>query len=166
MVARIKAAVDARKDEDFVIIARTDAYAVEGLEYMLDRCAAYHEAGADMLFLEALPSLHDYAKCRRILTCPLLANITEFGKTPLFTLSELASVGIDMALYPLSASRAMNLAALKVFQTIRDDGTQKFITDQMQTREELYGFLNYAAFEALGDQAIRLQKGQGSSKMK
>lgn len=158
MVARLHAAVDARRDDSFVIMARTDAYALEGLEGMIERCIAYHEAGADMLFLEALPSLQDYKKCRQALGCPLLANITEFGKTPLFTLEELDSAGMDMALYPLSASRAMNLAALKVFQTIREQGTQKFITDQMQTREELYGFLNYEAFEALSDQAIQLQR--------
>jgi methylisocitrate lyase len=158
MIARLHAATDARQNPDFVIMARTDAYAIEGLEGMINRCLAYCEAGADMLFLEALPTLEDYKKCRQHLHCPLLANITEFGKTPLFTLTELASAGMNMALYPLSASRAMNLAALKVYQTLRQEGTQKFITDQMQTREELYGFLNYEAFEAQSDRAIQLQQ--------
>lgn len=158
MVERIKAAVDARTDTSFVVMARTDAFAVEGLEGMLERCAAYQEAGADMLFLEALPSLEAYRACRQALACPLLANITEFGQTPLYTLSELDAVGIDMALYPLSASRAMNLAALKVFETLRQQGTQKFLIDQMQTREELYGFLNYTAFEAVSDRALQRQQ--------
>jgi methylisocitrate lyase len=143
MVDRIKAAVDARIDPDFVIMARTDAFAVEGIELAIERAIAYRDAGADMLFPEALHSLEDYQKFKKAVEIPILANLTEFGKTPLFLLSELASANIDMALYPLSANRAMNLAALKVFEEIRGHGTQIHILENMQTREELYGFLNY-----------------------
>lgn len=143
MISRLKAAIDAKKDPHFVIMARTDAYDIEGFEKTLDRCLAYEEAGADMLFLEALPSLAEYQRFTTALHCPLLANITEFGKTPLFTKNDLASVGISMILYPLSAWRAMNLAALEVYSEIRTKGTQKEILDKMQTREELYGFLDY-----------------------
>lgn len=147
MVDRIKAALDARSDPNFVIMARTDAYAVEGHEKTLERAMAYAEAGADMLFLEAFTQLNHYAEFRQKLKIPILANLTEFGQTPLFTLQELASAKIDMALYPLSANRAMNLAALKTLQTIRNEGSQKSLLESMQTREELYGFLNYESFE-------------------
>ncbi|MBA3239281.1 MAG: methylisocitrate lyase [Parachlamydiaceae bacterium] len=147
MVDRIKAALDARTDPNFVIMARTDAYAIEGHEKTLERAIAYAEAGADMLFLEAFTELKQYADFRQHLQVPILANLTEFGQTPLFTLQELASAKIDMALYPLSANRAMNLAALKTLQTIRNHGTQKSLLESMQTREELYGFLNYESFE-------------------
>lgn len=149
MTDRLKAAVDARSDPHFVIMARTDAFGAEGLNATIARAQAYIEAGADMIFLEALTELSQYTECRKHLTVPLLANLTEFGMTPLFTRTELAKVGIDMALYPLSANRAMNLAALKTLQTIRSEGTQKSLLDAMQTREELYGFLNYEYFEQL-----------------
>lgn len=147
MLDRIKAAVDARSDPQFVIMARTDAFAVEGLNATIERASAYIEAGADMIFLEALTEPDDYAQCRQYLSVPLLANLTEFGHTPLFSTQELAKTGIDMLLYPLSANRAMNLAALQVLQTIRSQGTQKSLLEKMQTREELYGFLNYEFFE-------------------
>jgi methylisocitrate lyase len=143
MVERIKAAVHAKINPSFVIIARTDAYETEGREKTLERCRAYEDAGADMLFLEALPSLNEYKIFAETLRLPLLANLTEFGKTPLFTKDELASVGMSLILYPLSAWRAMNLAALKVYNEIRSHGTQKALLEEMQTREELYGFLNY-----------------------
>jgi methylisocitrate lyase len=149
MTDRIKAATDARSDPHFVIMARTDALGPEGLKNTIARAQAYVEAGADMIFLEAVTELSQYVEFRKSITVPLLANITEFGVTPLFTLNELAGVGIDMALYPLSANRAMNLAALKTLETIRIEGTQKSLLDVMQTREELYGFLNYAHFEQL-----------------
>lgn len=143
MIERLHAAVDARTDPSFVIMARTDAYAVEGLDKTLERCLAYETAGADMHFIEALSSLEEYQIFTKTLHRPILANITEFGKTPLFTKEELAGVGIDLILYPLSAWRAMNLAALKVYRNIRTEGTQKDLLSEMQTREELYGFLNY-----------------------
>jgi methylisocitrate lyase len=142
MVERIKAAVDARKDDDFVVMARTDAFASEGF-HAIERCLAYEEAGADMHFLEALVQLEDYKTFRKALSKPILANITEFGKTPLWTTQELATAGVDIALYPLSANRAMNLAALKVFNALLTQGTQKHLVEEMQTREELYGFLDY-----------------------
>lgn len=154
MTDRIKAAADARKDAHFVIMARTDAFAAEGLKKTIDRALAYVEAGADMIFLEALTDLSHYAECHRHIKVPLLANITEFGLTPLFTLEELAAAGIDMALYPLSANRAMNLAALKTLQTIRTEGTQRSLLSSMQTREELYGFLNYAHYEQLLEEML------------
>lgn len=149
MTDRIKAATDARRDPHFVIMARTDAFGSEGLKKTIARAQAYVEAGADMIFLEALNEISQYAEVRKHITVPLLANITEFGVTPLFTLNEIAEAGIDMALYPLSANRAMNLAALKTLQTIRTEGTQRSLLDAMQTREELYGFLNYEHFEKL-----------------
>ncbi len=149
MTDRIKAAVDAKIDSQFVIMARTDALAVEGLDKTLERVEAYVAAGADMIFLEAVTELSIYCTFRKRIHVPLLANITEFGQTPLFTIEELATAGIDMALYPLSANRAMNLAALKVLETIRSEGTQKHLLESMQTREELYGFLNYEYFEKL-----------------
>lgn len=146
MVDRIKAAVDARQDENFVIMARTDALANEGLSAALDRAAAYLEAGADMLFPEAITQLEDYAAFAK-LNVPVLANITEFGKTPLFTRDELAEQGVAMVLYPLSAFRAMSLAAEKTYQTILESGTQASILDSMQTRAALYEQLDYQSYE-------------------
>lgn len=147
MVDRIKAAVDARTDENFVIMARTDALAVEGLEAALERASAYIEAGADMLFPEAITELGMYQQFTRYTQVPVLANLTEFGQTPLFTLDELRSVDIAIALYPLSAFRAMNKAAEQVYTTLRQQGTQKNIVSLMQTREELYKSINYYQYE-------------------
>jgi methylisocitrate lyase len=147
MVDRIKAAVDARTDSDFVVMARTDAFAVEGLDAAIDRACLYKEAGADMIFPEALNDLWQYRKFAEATKVPVLANITEFGVTPLFTVEELAEAGVSLVLYPLSAFRAMNAAALRVFRTIREQGTQKAVLDQMQTREELYDFLDYYEYE-------------------
>lgn len=147
MEDRIKAAVDARSDPDFVIMARTDAFAVEGLESAVERACRYREAGADMLFPEALTALADYRIFADALGVPILANQTEFGVTPLYHLRDLAESGVSLVLYPLSAFRAMNAAALKVFQTIRMDGTQKGLLDSMQTRSELYDFLGYLEYE-------------------
>ncbi len=147
MCDRIKAATDGRSDDEFVIMARTDAHAVEGQRAALARAAAYVEAGADMIFAEALTTSDEYKQFTDVVKVPVLANLTEFGKTPLFTNSELAEVGVRMTLYPLSAFRAMSAAALKVFETIRRDGTQKAVIDTMQTREELYDVLDYQAYE-------------------
>lgn len=147
MVDRIKAAVDARVDEKFVIMARTDALAVEGLEAALERANAYIEAGADMLFPEAITELSMYQQFTRHTQVPVLANLTEFGQTPLFTLDELRSVGIAIALYPLSAFRAMNKAAEQVYTMLRQEGTQKNVVLLMQTREELYKSINYYQYE-------------------
>ena len=147
MVDRIKAAVDARTDPDFVIMARTDALAVEGLEAAIARARACVEAGADMIFPEAITDLAMYKRFADTLGVPILANITEFGQTPLFTVDELRSAGVAIALYPLSAFRAMNKAALNVYQALRRDGTQKAVLDTMQTRAELYDFLGYHAYE-------------------
>jgi methylisocitrate lyase len=147
MVDRIKAAVDARTDNYFVVMARTDAFAVEGLDAAIERACLYKEAGADMIFPEALNDLGQYRKFAEATKVPVLANITEFGVTPLFTVSELAGAGVSFVLYPLSAFRAMNAAALMVFRTIREQGTQKAVLDQMQTREELYDFLGYYEYE-------------------
>jgi methylisocitrate lyase len=143
MVQRIKAAVKGKTDPAFVIMARTDAAASEGLESAIERARQYSEAGADMIFAEALTELEQYRKFVNAMKIPVLANITEFGKTPLFTVAELASVGVSMALYPLSAFRAMNAAALKVYRTLRAEGTQKNVLGAMQTRAELYEFLRY-----------------------
>jgi methylisocitrate lyase len=147
MVDRIRAAVDARVDDQFVIMARTDAHAVEGQSAAIDRAAGYVEAGADMLFAEALTSLDEYREFTRAVRVPVLANITEFGKTPLFTTSELAEAGVRLALYPLSAFRAGALAALRVYRTLREHGTQKDVLDTMQTRAELYEMLGYHEYE-------------------
>ncbi len=147
MVDRIKAAVDARTDPDFIVMARTDAIASEGLEAAIERSQRYVEGGADMIFAEAVTNLADFAKFKAATKVPVLANITEFGKTPMFTLEELRSVGVDIALYPLSAFRAMNKAADNVYRTIRAQGTQQPLIAQMQTREELYASINYHAFE-------------------
>ena len=147
MVDRIKAAVDARTDENFVIMARTDALAVDGLQAAIDRAGAYIEAGADMLFPEAITELAMYKQFANATKVPVLANITEFGSTPLFTTEELASADVSIALYPLSAFRAMNKAAENVYETLRKQGTQKNVVDTMQTRQELYERINYHAFE-------------------
>ena len=147
MVDRIKAAVDARTDPGFVVMARTDALAVEGEEKAIERAVACVEAGADMVFPEAMTSLDLYRRFVDAVKVPVLANITEFGLTPLFTTSELASAGVSLVLYPLSAFRAMNQAADNVYRTIRKDGTQKHVLDRMQTRAELYEVLGYHAFE-------------------
>ena len=146
MVDRIKAAVDTRTD-DFVIMARTDALAVEGIEAAIDRAMACVEAGADMVFPEAMLELDQYRRFVAAVGVPVLANITEFGATPLFTTKELGAAGVSMVLYPLSAFRAMNQAALRVYQAIRRDGTQAQVVDLMQTRRELYDFLDYHAYE-------------------
>jgi methylisocitrate lyase len=147
MVDRIRAAVDARADQEFVIMARTDAHAVEGQEAALDRAAAYLEAGADMIFAEALTSLSEYRQFTAALRAPVLANITEFGKTPLFTRDELHAAGVRLVLYPLSAFRAAARATLDVYGAIRRDGTQAGLVDRMQTRTELYEVLRYHDYE-------------------
>ena len=147
MVGRIKAAVDARTDPDFVIMARTDALAVEGLQAALERLAACVEAGADMVFPEAITSLELYQQFSTAVDVPVLANITEFGVTPLFTTAELAAAGVRIALYPLSAFRAANAAALNVYQVLRATGTQQSVIDSMQTRAEFYEYLDYHKYE-------------------
>jgi methylisocitrate lyase len=152
MVDRIKAAVDARLDEDFVIMARTDSLAVEGLDAAIERARACVEAGADAIFPEAVTELAQYRAFIDAVGVPVLANITEFGSTPLFTVDELASVGVSIALYPLSAFRAANAAALKVYQALRTEGTQALVMDLMQTRADLYDYLGYHAYEQKLDQ--------------
>ena len=147
MVDRVKAAVDARVDASFAIMARTDALAVEGLESAIDRARACVEAGADMIFPEAMTDLAMYRRFVDAVGVPVLANITEFGSTPLFTVDELRSAGVAIALYPLSAFRAMNQAALDVYRHLRADGTQRAVVGKMQTRAELYDFLGYHAYE-------------------
>jgi methylisocitrate lyase len=158
MVDRIKAAVDARTDDNFVIMARTDALANEGLSAALDRAAACVEAGADMVFPEAVTELSQYRAFAERTRVPVLANITEFGSTPLFTLDELRSAEVSLALYPLSAFRAMNAAALRVYEHIRKDGTQKDVLSTMQTRAELYDFLGYSAYEQKLDELFAKEK--------
>ena len=152
MVDRIKAAVDAKLDDDFVIMARTDALAVEGMQSAIDRASACVEAGADMIFPEAMTQLKQYREFVDAVQVPVLANITEFGATPLFTTQQLADVGVSIALYPLSAFRAANKAALNVYQTLRKEGTQQGVLNTMQTREELYDYLGYHEFENKLDQ--------------
>jgi methylisocitrate lyase len=147
MVDRIKASVDARSDPEFVIMARTDALAGEGLNRAIERAQAYVAAGADMIFVEAVTDLATYTEFRKAVGVPILANITEFGKTPLFTREELAAAGVDIILYCCAAYRAMNAAALKVYETIRAEGTQKSVLPLMQTRDELYRYLDYHAYE-------------------
>ncbi len=147
MVDRIKAAVDGRTDDEFVIIARTDAFANEGREAALERVRRYVEAGADMIFPEALYTLEDYRAFCGNVEVPVLANMTEFGRTPLFGVEELREAGVDLVLYPLSAFRAMSRAAVDVYRTIREDGTQSGLTDRMQTREQLYDVLGYHDYE-------------------
>ncbi len=158
MVDRIKAAVDAKTDPDFIVMARTDALAVEGLERAIERALACVEAGADAVFPEAIPELSMYRKFADAVKVPVLANITEFGATPLFTLDELRSAGVAIALYPLSAFRAMNAAALRVYNAIRKEGTQKNVLDLMQTRAELYEVLDYHAYERKLDQLFAKEK--------
>jgi methylisocitrate lyase len=158
MVDRIRAAVDGRSDEQFVIMARTDAHAVEGQQAAVDRAAAYVEAGADMIFAEALGSLDEYRQFTSAVRVPVLANLTEFGKTPLFTTQELASAGIRLVLYPLSAFRAMSNAALAVYGAIRREGTQKSVVDLMQTRAELYEVLGYHDYERKLDELFGKEK--------
>jgi len=147
MCDRIRAAVDGRIDDQFVIMARTDAHAVEGQQAALDRAASYVEAGADMIFAEALTTLAEYRQFTETIDVPVLANLTEFGKTPLFTIKELADVGVRMTLYPLTAFRAMSATALDIYKTLREDGTQTAVLDRMQTRKELYDVLGYQAYE-------------------
>lgn len=155
MCDRIKAAVDAKTDADFVIMARTDSHQGEGQQKALERATAYVEAGADMIFAEAIHTLEEYRQFTEQIQVPVLANITEFGKTPLFTVAELGSVGIAMVLYPLSAFRAMNKAALDVYQSIQKDGSQKAQIADMQTREELYNMLGYHDFEKKLDELFQ-----------
>lgn len=152
MVDRIKSAVDGRTDSRFAIMARTDAHAVEGQQAALERAAAYVEAGADMIFAEALTTLDEYRQFTGTITVPVLANLTEFGSTPMFTRDELSDVGISMILYPLGASRAMAEAAQAVYRAIREDGTQKNVVNRMQTRMDLYDVLGYQAYEDKLDQ--------------
>ena len=147
MTDRVKAAVDARTDLGFVLMARTDAAAVEGLDAAIERAVAYVEAGADMIFPEAISSLEDYRKFKAAVKVPILANLTEFGATPFYTTGELREAGVDIALYCCGAYRAMNKAALNFYETVRRDGTQKNIIDTLQTRAELYDFLNYHSYE-------------------
>jgi methylisocitrate lyase len=160
MVDRIKAAVDAKTDPDFVVMARTDALAVEGLQGALERARACVEAGADAVFPEAMTELSMYRKFADAVGVPVLANLTEFGATPLFTLEELRSARVAIALYPLSAFRAMNAAALKVYNAIRREGTQKSVVDAMQTRTDLYDYLDYHAYERKLDELFAREKGK------
>ena len=158
MVDRIKAAVDAKSDNNFVIMARTDALSVDGLNAVIDRAGAFAEAGADAIFAEAMTEIKMYKSIVESAGVPVLANLTEFGQTPLYHLDELASVGIAMALYPLSAFRAMNKAALKVYQVLKEEGTQASVVNTMQTRTELYDFLGYHAYEEKLDQLFADQE--------
>ena len=158
MVDRIKAAVDARTDPDFFIMARTDALAVEGLERAIERAVACVEAGADAIFPEAMTELSMYRQFAAAVKVPVLANITEFGATPLFTVDELRSANVAMVLYPLTAFRAMNKAALEVYQAVRRDGTQKNVVDRMQTRNELYDYLDYHSYETKLDQLFAKER--------
>ncbi len=158
MCDRIRAAADARSDAAFCIMARTDALASEGLEPALERAVRYVEAGADMIFPEAMTELSMYRRFIEAVNVPVLANITEFGKTPLFTLDELRSAGVAMALYPLSAFRAMNKAALNVYGALRRDGTQQAVVETMQTRDELYDYLDYHAYEHKLDELFAKEK--------
>jgi methylisocitrate lyase len=158
MVDRVKAAADARTDPSFVIMARTDAVAVEGLPAAVERAIACVEAGADMIFPEALTSLEMYRQFVDAVRVPVLANMTEFGVTPLFTTAELAGVGVSLALYPLTAFRAMSAAALNTYQTLRKDGTQANLLPTLQTRAELYDILNYHAYEQKLDQLFEKEK--------
>jgi methylisocitrate lyase len=158
MVDRIKAAVDARTDTDFVIMARTDALAKEGLKAAIDRAAAYVEAGADMIFAEAVTELPMYGEFKKKIAVPILANITEFGQTPLFTKAQLGEAGVDIVLYCCAAYRAMNAAALKMYETIRAEGTQQNVIASMQSRADLYRYLEYYAYEDKLDQLFQKTK--------
>ncbi|MGH8283303.1 MAG: methylisocitrate lyase [Gammaproteobacteria bacterium] len=155
MCDRLKSAVDGRSDPKFVIMARTDAHAVEGQQAAVERALKYAEAGADMIFAEALNTLDEYRQFTQSIKVPVLANITEFGKTPLFTTKELADAGVRLALYPLSAFRAMSKAAEKVYAALRKEGTQKSLLDSMQTRAELYEVLNYLSYEKKLDELFK-----------
>ena len=159
MVDRIKAAVDAKTDRDFVVMARTDALSVDGFDAAVERAGAFAEAGADAIFAEAMTEIEMYQAIVKAAGIPVLANLTEFGQTPLYTTEELAGVGIDMALYPLSAFRAMNKAALNVYREIREQGTQAAVVDTMQTRMELYDFLGYHEYEKKLDRLFAEQTG-------
>src|SRR5690606_4922509 len=161
MVDRVKAAVDARTDASFVIMARTDAAAVEGIDAAIERARAYVEAGADMIFPEAMKSLEDYRRFKQAVRVPILANLTEFGSTPLFGTAELAQAGVDIALYCCGAYRAMNKAALGFYETVRREGTQKSVVPAMQTRDELYDFLGYHAYEQKLDRLFACDKPVG-----
>lgn len=158
MVDRVKASVDARTDENFFIMARTDALQQQGLEAAIERALACEAAGADAIFAEAVYTLEQYQAFTKVLKVPVLANITEFGQTPLFNKAELAAVGVDMVLYPLSAFRAMNKAALNVYESILANGDQKAVVDSMQTRAELYDFLNYHSYEQKLDALFATKK--------
>lgn len=164
MVDRIKSAVDGRTDDSFIVMARTDAHAVEGQKAAVERAAAYVEAGADMIFAEALTTLDEYRQFTSAVRVPVLSNLTEFGKTPLFTVQELASVGVRMVLYPLSSFRAMSRAALTVYEAIRRDGTQKNVVNLMQTRAELYDTLGYLDYEKKLDELFGAASSQPDSK--
>jgi methylisocitrate lyase len=157
MCDRIRAATDARQNDAFAIMARTDAIASEGVDRAIERAAAYVAAGADMIFCEAPREIATYSAFKKALKVPILANITEFGQTPLYTAAELATAGVDIALFCCSAYRAMNAAALAVYQTIREKGTQREMLDKMQTREELYRFLDYHAYEAKLDELFHAE---------
>lgn len=161
MVDRIKAAVDARTDASFVIMARTDAAAAHGLQAAIDRACAYREAGADMIFPEAMTSLDDYARVRAAVGVPILANLTEFGSTPLFPLDALRESNVDMALYCCGAYRMMNAAALRFYETLRRDGTQKAVVPEMQSRADLYTYLDYHSYEDKLDRIFAQQRDQG-----
>ncbi len=158
MCDRVRAAVDAKKDPNFMVMARTDAYAIEGLEGAIQRAKEYVKAGADAIFAEALQSLDDYKAFTKELRVPVLANITEFGKTPLFTLEELREAGVAMVLYPLTIFRVMNKAAEETYRILRKEGTQRSLLSRMQTREELYQLINYYSYEELVDRLYGKKK--------
>lgn len=158
MVDRVKAAVDARTDDSFVIMARTDAAAAEGIDAAIERAVVYVEAGADMIFPEAIKTLDDYRRFKAAVRVPILANLTEFGSTPFFTVDELKSANVDIALYCCGAYRAMNAAALNFYETVKRDGTQKAVVETMQTRADLYKYLGYHAYEDKLDQLFSAQK--------
>jgi methylisocitrate lyase len=162
MADRVRAAVDARSDRAFVVMARTDAHAVEGQRAAIDRASAYVEAGADMIFAEALTTLDEYHEFTRALDVPVLANITEFGRTPLFTATELGEAGVRLVLYPLSAFRAMSRAALDAYAAIRRDGSQRAVVDRMQTRDELYEVLGYHDYERKLDELFSRGRERGA----
>ena len=162
MCDRIKAAVDAKSDPQFVVMARTDALAVTGLDAVLERVARFELAGADAIFAEAMTDLDMYRQITDIVEVPVLANLTEFGSTPLYSLAELRSVGIRMALYPLSAFRAMSLAGLRVYRAIREQGSQRSVVDAMQTRDELYDFLGYHDYETKLDELFAAERSSGT----
>jgi methylisocitrate lyase len=161
MADRIKAAADGRTDDQFVLMARTDAHAVEGLQAAIDRASRYVEAGADMIFAEALTTIDEYKTFTSAVCVPVLANLTEFGKTPLFALDQMRDAGVRLVLYPLTAFRMMSAAALKAYETLRREGTQKSLLDQMQTREQLYQTLNYHDYEKKLDELFIREKPHG-----